>query len=109
MAKKNIIGNIFSGQILLLRGGLAKNWKFVIYIFVLVIIYISVHFSVNETMKLEARNAETIKNLKSEYTGKYARLLYLSKRGEVERMLKEEGSTLVPPKYPPRIVTKDVR
>lgn len=105
---KNFVANIFGGQILLIRGGLVKNWKFVIYIFILATLYVSIHFGVKETLLTESRNSEVIKNLKSEYTGKYARLLYLSKRNEVERMLLEKGSSLKAPVVPPKRVN-DVR
>ena len=71
--KKEILENVLGGQILA-RRGLTKNWKFIIYIFILVLVYISIHFWTRNTMQRIARNEETLRNLRSEYLGKYTRL-----------------------------------
>ena len=98
--KKEILENVLGGQILA-RRGLTKNWKFIIYIFILVLVYISIHFWTRNTMQRIARNEETLRNLRSEYMGKYTRLLYTGKRGEIEQLLEENGLELLPPDTPP--------
>ncbi len=98
---KNIFANLFGGQILLLRGGIVRYWKLLLYIFVLIILYISIHYGVRDTMRTMARNQDELRNLKAEYTGKQSRLLHLSQRGEIEKMLQEKNSTLKAPKVPP--------
>ena len=52
-------------------------------------------------MQRIARNEETLRNLRSEYMGKYTRLLYTGKRGEIEQLLEENGLELLPPDTPP--------
>ena len=67
----------------------------------LVLVYISIHFWTRNTMQRIARNEETLRNLRSEYMGKYTRLLYTGKRGEIEQLLEENGLELLPPDTPP--------
>ena len=98
--KKEILENVLGGQILA-RRGLTKNWKFIIYIFILVLVYISIHFWTRNTMQRIARNEETLRNLRSEYLGKYTKLLYSGKRGEIEQLLEQNGLELLPPDTPP--------
>lgn len=98
--KKEILENVLGGQVLA-RRGLTKNWKFIIYIFILVIVYISIHFWTRNTMQRIARNEETLRNLRSEYLGKYTRLLYSGKIGEIEQLLEQSGLELLPPDTPP--------
>ncbi len=99
--KNNFFANLFGGQILLVRGGLIRHWKFVIYVFFLIILYISIHFGVRDTIHTITKNEDVIKSLKAEYIGKNAKLLFMSKRGEIEQRLQEENSTLVAPSSPP--------
>lgn len=109
--RQNIFASVLGGQILLQKGGLVKHWKFVLYLFFLVVLFISVRFGVKDTMLREVRNQETLKDLKAEYVGKNAKLLYMSKRGEVERMLSSKKSTLMAPTLPPKriVMPEDVR
>lgn len=98
--KKEILENVLGGQILA-KSSLTKNWRFIIYIFILVLVYISIHFWTRNTMQRIARNEETLRNLRSEYLGKYTRLLYSGKRGEIEQLLEQNGLELLPPDTPP--------
>ncbi|MBO7323574.1 MAG: hypothetical protein IIY14_04965 [Bacteroidales bacterium] len=98
----NVITNIISGQFL--KDLFVKNWKFVFFIFLLVLIYISLLFGMRETKRNVERNEEIIRELRSEYLGKFTRLQYQSKRGEIEKNLAKERSTIVPPSEPPTIV-----
>ena len=96
--KKEILENVLGGQILA-KSSLTKNWRFIIYIFILVLVYISIHFWTRNTMQRIARNEETLRNLRSEYLG--TRLLYSGKRGEIEQLLEQNGLELLPPDTPP--------
>jgi hypothetical protein len=107
MAKGSLIANILGGQILVRGGGLMKHWKFVLYVFVLMILYITFRFEVRDTMLEEVRNEEILKDLRSEYSNKMTRMLQLSKRSAIEQELKRQQSTLIPPSQPPVIVSKD--
>lgn len=104
---KNILGNILGGQILA-NGYIIRHWKFILYIFLLVLMYISIHFQSRNTMQRITSNEETLRNLRSEYMGKYTRLLYTGKRGEIEKLLEKNGLELLPPDTPPtRIAPED--
>ncbi len=107
MAKGTLIGNILGGQILVRGGGLIKHWKFVLYVFILVIMYISFRFEVRDTMMEEVKNEETLKDLRAEYSNKMTLMLQLSKRGEIMKKLSDHHSDLIPPNHPPTIISKD--
>lgn len=104
MAKQSWFGKFIGGKFLVQNGGLAKRWVFVVYIFALIILYITMRFMVKETLLTQVKNHEIIKDLKAEYTGKNSQLLFLSKRGEVEKMLKEKKSSLSAPNLPPKTI-----
>ena len=95
-----ILENILGGQILA-KGSLTRQWRFILYVFLLVILYISLHFWTRNTMQTKTRNEEIIRNLRSEYMGKYTRLLYTGKRGEIEQLLKDNSLNLTDPRTPP--------
>ena len=52
-------------------------------------------------MQRMARNEETLRNLRSEYMGKYNRLLHTGKRGEIEHLLESSALDLESPRTPP--------
>lgn len=89
------------GQILL-HSGILQHVKFVLYIFVLIILYISINFGIERSLLIERRNQKELKHLKADYTSKSAKLLYQSKRAEIEKRLLEHNSKLVKPTEPPR-------
>ncbi len=101
---KVTLKSVLGGDILVKKGGLIKQWKFILYIFSLVIIYISIHFGVRSTLQDISRNEEHIRNMRSEYMGKYSEMLSISKRGEIEKLLEEKNLALVPPEVPPTII-----
>lgn len=57
-----------------------------------------------KTILAERNNTKTLKNVKAHYTGKAAKLLDLSKRTEIEKMLIERQSTLKQSKTVPTVV-----
>ncbi|MFA5849639.1 MAG: FtsL-like putative cell division protein [Bacteroidales bacterium] len=101
MAKRNWISEIMGGQILL-HSGILQQARFVLYIFVLIILYISINFGIEKSMLTERRNQKELKNLKADYTSKSSKLMYQSKRAEVEKRLFEQNSKLIIPTEPPR-------
>ncbi len=95
----SIIGDIFGGNILE-REFITKNWKFILYCSFLVIFYISYNFAYNAELIENRKTEQEIKNLNADYSSKYAKLLYKSKRNEIEIMLQKKGSEIKAPKDP---------
>ncbi len=98
--RKRIIENVLGGQILA-KSSFTRQWRFILYLFALVILYISIHFGIRNTMQRMTRNEETLRNLRSEYMGKYTRLLYTGKRGEIEKLLEKSSIDIKAPATPP--------
>lgn len=98
--KRNAARDILCGQFLASKF-IARNWKLILYSFVLVLVYISIHFGIRDTMRMSAANKDIIRNLRSEYMEKYNSILYRSKRSEIELLLNNENSKLIPPSMPP--------
>ena len=99
----NFMSHIFSGHFLS-KMRMTGQWVFILYVFFLVILYISINLGVAKTQLTQRRNQREIKNLKSDYTSKTARLQYQSKQGEVEIRLKAAGSKVEKPTQPARLV-----
>ncbi|MFA7116968.1 MAG: FtsL-like putative cell division protein [Bacteroidales bacterium] len=104
MTKRNIIADLFGGQILLANGGLIKNRKLVIIIFLLIILIISIHYRSKDVLVQQEDNANLIEELKTEHISNDARILSLSKHGEIKKLLEQKKSTLVSPTDPPVII-----
>ncbi len=100
---KKIVTGIFSGD-LILNKNLMREYRFIIFIFLLVILYISKNFAMERILLSERANTRTLKNIKADYTSKAAKLLELSKIGEVERLLNEKQSTLRRSENAPSVV-----
>ena len=98
----NFASDILGGQILSrLR---TVDQYFILYLFALVIAFISINLGVEKTQLTMRRNQRELKNLKADYTAKAARLQYLSKRNEVEARLVQQHSNLEKPKDPAKTV-----
>ena len=100
--KFNFASDILGGQIL--NRLKTVDQYFIIYLFVLVIGFISINLAVEKTQMTMRRNQRELKNLKADYTAKAARLQYLSKRNEVEERLKQHNSPLQKPAAPAKAV-----
>ena len=98
----NFASDILGGQIL--NRLKTVDQYFIIYLFVLVIAFISINLGVEKTQMTMRRNQRELKNLKADYTAKAARLQYLSKRNEVEARLKQHNSSLEKPVHPAKAV-----
>lgn len=106
--KKRALEYILGGQVLA-KSGFTRHWRFILYIFALVILYISIHFGIRNTMQRMTRNEETLRNMRSEYMGKYNRLLHTGKRGEIEQLLESNSLDLKSPETPPTRVKMEDR
>ena len=100
--KFNFASDILGGQILSRLK--TVDQYFIIYLFCLVIAFISFTLSVEKTQLTMRRNQRELKNLKADYTAKAARLQYLSKRNEVEIRLQQHESKLAKPADPAKSV-----
>lgn len=105
--KFNFASDILGGQILSRLK--TVDQYFIIYLFCLVIAFISINLAVENTQLTMRRNQRELKNLKADYTAKAARLQYLSKRNEVEARLLEHGSHLKKPSDPAKAVKLEKR
>lgn len=99
----NFMRDILGGQFLS-KQRMAGQWVFILYLFSLVLAYITINLSIESTQLSIRRNQRELKNLKADYTAKAARLQYLSKRNEVEIRLIEHGSNLQKPVNPAKEV-----
>ena len=102
-----IISGVFGGEPVLSNLG-EKNIRFVLFLFMLVILYISLHYAVGQTL-VEGRKMEReLKNLRAEYTTNLADLAFLSKQEEISKRLQQFGSGLQAPIKPQkRIIMED--
>lgn len=97
---ERIFSTIFGGQ-LLSRNMAAKQALFVLYLFLLVIIYISIHNGIEKTRLTNYSLEGELKTLHTEYISKNAELMNLSQRNKVKSALQDEASTLRAPINPP--------
>lgn len=101
----NFMSDVFGGQFLS-KMKMTGQWLFILYIFFLIIVYISINLGVAKTQLSQRRNQRELKNLKADYTSKTAKLQYQSKQGEVELRLQAAGSKVEKPKHPAKLVKR---
>jgi hypothetical protein len=77
---------------------------FILYVFTLIIIYITINLAVDKTQLSIRRNQRELKNLKADYTSKSAKLQFISKRDEIEDKLKKQGSEVQKPVIPAKTI-----
>ena len=99
--KFSFASDILGGQIL---SKSRIDQYFVLYVFALIIAFISINLAVEKTQLTMRRNQRELKNLKADYTAKAVRLQYLSKRNEVEGRLAIQASKLKKPAVPAKAV-----
>ncbi|MFA6770377.1 MAG: FtsL-like putative cell division protein, partial [Bacteroidales bacterium] len=98
---------IFGGQILV-SSGFLQNIGFVLFIFALIVLNITINFGIERSLLTERKNQRELKHLKSDYVSKMATLQFNSKKTEIEKKLKELKSTIKPPIDPPiRVVIEN--
>ena len=93
--KNNILGGAF-----LTRNQMAGQWMFILYIFLLIFLYITLNLAVISTQKASSHNLKELKNLKADYTSKEAKLQAQSSRSEIIIRLEQSGSSLKDPTEP---------
>lgn len=98
------ISDLLGGQILT-KSNIISQWGFVLYIFCLITLYISINIGVERTQIKLTKNKQELTNLKADYTSKTAKLQYVSKRGEVSTKLEEIGSDVKAPIAPAQLIT----
>lgn len=99
----SFMSDVFGGQFLS-RMKMTGQWIFILYVFILIILYISINLGVAKTQLTQRRNQRELKNLKADYTSKAARLQYQSKQGEVELRLNASGSKVQKPQHPAKLI-----
>jgi hypothetical protein len=102
--RKKIIKGVFDGEPVL-KNLVERQLRFIFFLFALVIVYISLHYAVSQTL-IETRKLEReLKNLRAEYYTCKTDLMFLSKREEVSRHLITFGSKVHAPLVPPKRIT----
>lgn len=97
---EQIISTLFGGRTLL-KGVFSKHLNFILYIFLLLILYISMNNAVEKTLLANYRLENELQLLHAEYTRKSADLMQLSQQQEIEKQLRARGSDLKAPDNPP--------
>ena len=98
----NIVRDLFSGN-LLLNDIISKQWKYLLFLVVLALSYITFHYLMVDTVRQVQQTERKVQNLRAEYATKAAELMRMSKQSEVSRMLRERGiTTVAAPKTPPK-------
>jgi len=100
--RENIVRGLFSGN-LLLNDVISKRWKYLLFLVVLALSYITFHYLMADTVRHVRRVEREVQNLRAEYATKASKLMQMSKQSEVSRMLRErEITTVAAPKTPPK-------
>ena len=97
---EQLISTLFGGRALL-SGLLSGHLNFILYIFFLLILYISINNAVEKTLLVNYQVEKELKLLHAEYTRKSADLMQLSQQQEIEKQLRNRGSELMAPVNPP--------
>lgn len=84
-----------------------RNIPFILYVFVLIILYITINLLIEQTMTVRQENERIIKELNIDYTQKSLELISIDTRSKIEEMLREKGSSLEKPKTAPVRITAD--
>ncbi len=100
--RKTVIKGIFGGKILLM---LSTQWKLVMYVFILLFIYISVHYRVSDKALDILDNDQIIKELRTDYTTRFSEMQELTTAQQTETILRNINSELHVPTTPPLVVS----
>ncbi|MFA5713687.1 MAG: FtsL-like putative cell division protein [Bacteroidales bacterium] len=98
--RTNWLKEILGGEFLL-KEGVKKRLRYVAFLFLLTLLYISFNFVIEQSLRREGSNKRELKELNSIYLTKSAILQYNSTREEVEKRLEQMGSSLKPLRDPP--------
>jgi hypothetical protein len=67
-------------------------------------IYISKNYAMERILLAERANTRELKNIKADYTSKASKLLEISKREEIEKILAVKKSALVKSETAPEVI-----
>jgi len=99
--KRNILRSLFTGNVLL-SDFITKQWKYMLFLVVLALLYIWFHYNMADTVRAVRRMERDVRVLQVEYTTQQSLLMRMNKQSEVAKMLKERGITNIAlPKTPP--------
>ena len=84
-----------------------RNIPFILYVFVLIILYITINLLIEQTMTVRQENERIIKELNIGYTQKSLELISIDTRSKIEEMLREKCSSLEKPETAPARITAD--
>lgn len=94
-----IFGGVFFDKI-----GIIKNIGFIIYLFALIILLVSVQLGVRKTQTIQEKNHAELTSLKAEYINIESIYLEKTQWFEVEKSLNRMKSKVKPPENPPKSV-----
>ena len=78
-----------------------RNIPFILYVFVLVILYITLNLLIEKSMTIRQENDRIIEELRTDYTQKSLELVSIDTRSKVKEMLEKKGSDLEEPRQAP--------
>lgn len=85
---------------------LSSQWKLVIYVFILIFLYITMHYDVSDSALAMLDNDQLLKELKTDYTTRMAELQKFSTEQYTEQMLRNNHSDLHASITPPTVVSR---
>ncbi len=106
--KFSIQSDILAGQ-WLTRGSVIKRIPFLFFLFLLVLLYMTMNQAIIDVNRRKSKNNIEIKNLKADYTNKAALLQNQSSRNKIIEKLKANGSTLKNPTEPAQQVSLKIQ
>lgn len=103
MSRFSVRNDLLGGQFLS-KSKMTGQWLFILYLFLLILLYITINLGVQKTQLAQSKNLRDLKNLKADYTSKAAKLQNQSSREQIKTKLQENGSTLKSPVHPAYII-----
>jgi len=104
--KTNILKDLVSGKVLLNVVLVNQRW-YILFLFVLALSYIGMHYYMERTVRETRRLQQELLSLRIEYTVRSAELMSLSRRSEIARQVRQRGLSIREPQYPPKRIKMD--
>ncbi len=103
--KSNVVKDLVSGKALFKL--FEKHRGYMLFLFALAVMYITVHYYMEKTVR-EARQLEQeLTGLRIEYTTRSSEFMLLSRRSEIIRQIGQRNMTICEPQYPPKRIKMD--
>lgn len=100
--KQHTLQGVFRGRIVML---LSRHWIPVLYVFLLIMVYMYLHYQVNDTSMTIIENNQALKELKTKFITRRSQYQKITTVKETTELLRRAGSTIQPPVTPPKPVT----